>query len=70
MDEAASDSVDEKLVVYLELYGVFEGLVVVFQHVVEAIGLSDCSWEAIKDESDKHKLLLLRTIHVDCSYPF
>lgn len=51
MNQSAGDSVDKKLVVYLELDGVLERLVVGFQHVIQTVCLCNGSWEAVKDES-------------------
>ena len=51
MDETASDTADEKLVVDLELNGVLELLLLGDQHLVELLSLRDGPRESIENES-------------------
>ena len=51
MDETAGDTGNEQLVVELELDRVLERLLLGGKHAVELLGLWDCTWEAVKDET-------------------
>lgn len=51
VDEAASNTCNEETVVDLELDGVFEGLLLFFQHLIEAFGLGNSSRKTVEDES-------------------
>lgn len=42
---------DEQTIVDLELHGMLQFLLLCLKHVIQSLGLSDCSWEAVEDEA-------------------
>lgn len=52
MNQTAGDSINEQLILYLQFDGMFQRLVAGIKHVVETLGLGDCSWETIQDKSE------------------
>ena len=55
VDETASDTRDEKGVVDLKLDRVVELVAAFCEHRVEAVGLGDCSGEAVEDEATRYE---------------
>lgn len=67
VDQSAGDSVDEELVVNLQLDGVFQRLVLSLQHFVEAFSLGDGSWEAIENKAAG---VSISQLEATVAYPF
>lgn len=53
MDQTAGDSCNQEAIVDLELDGVLQFLVPFHKHLVEGLGLGDCTGETVEDEASK-----------------
>lgn len=58
MNQSASNSIDKQLVLYLQFDRVFQRLAAAVEHVIETLGLSDCSRETIQDKSMPFSVIL------------
>lgn len=69
VDQTASNSGNEKVVVDAELNGVLERHLPGGKHLVEALGLSDSTWETIKNETRQNCTLALRAYELTLLFP-